>query len=153
MDSDDLAPASPCRAAWDDMAGDDLVRVCHACSRNVYRLQDLTVAEAAELLGRKEGRSRPRLFRRADGSLLAGDCPEALRRRFRRRLVRLSAVGLTAIVLMCPVSVVLQRIQTPGFPRTPSGPKADLHGWTRWMQYALGLREIPTWTPRVVVQN
>lgn len=150
---DELTPASPCSAMWEEMAGDDCVRECHTCGRNVYRLDDLSAVEVAELLGRKEGRSRPRLFRRPDGSVLAGDCPEALRRQFRRRMTRLAALGITAIVLMCPVSVVLQKMQTPGFPRVPSGPNANLKGWSRWLQYAFGLKDVPSWAPRVVAQN
>src|SRR4051812_47184360 len=35
---DRITIASPCTASWDDMAGDDRVRFCASCQKDVYNL-------------------------------------------------------------------------------------------------------------------
>lgn len=79
--------ASPCSADWDAMAGDDRVRYCRACSKNVYNLSALPADQAAALVREREGELCVRFFRRADGTLLTADCPRglaAVRQRVRR---------------------------------------------------------------------
>jgi hypothetical protein len=41
---------TPCDADWDAMAGDERVRFCDACGKNVYNLSALPRAEAERLL-------------------------------------------------------------------------------------------------------
>jgi hypothetical protein len=96
---DDVRIASPCKASWDDMVGDDRVRFCGQCSKNVYNLSALS-RDAAEALLREAGARNAangdgmcvRLYRRADGTVLTADCPDGARRK-RRRLALFSAVG------------------------------------------------------------
>jgi hypothetical protein len=68
-----LRVASPCDAAWDAMEGDDLVRFCQHCRKNVYNL----------------------FYRRADGTLLTDDCPVGLRAARRWLLAQIGAVAGT----------------------------------------------------------
>lgn len=72
---DDIRVASPCRASWDDMTGDERSRACAHCRKNVYNLSGMTRAEIETLIREKEGRLCVRFYRRADGRLVTADCP------------------------------------------------------------------------------
>lgn len=96
---DDVRIASPCAASWDDMIGDDRMRFCQQCTKNVYNLSAMS-REAAEALLRagqereaaRGGGMCVRLYRRADGTVLTADCPDGARRK-KRRLALFGAVG------------------------------------------------------------
>jgi hypothetical protein len=102
--------ASPCPAKWEDMTGDERVRHCAACNLNVYNLSAMSREDAAALLashltptGAKSGeRLCGTWLRRADGTVIFGDCPVGfakVRARTRRAAARLAAaVGLTALL-------------------------------------------------------
>ncbi|HEU4532859.1 MAG TPA: hypothetical protein VFS00_02030, partial [Polyangiaceae bacterium] len=89
---DGVRVASPCPADWDAMAGDEQVRFCPGCQKNVYNLSGMTREQATALVRDREGDLCVRLYRRHDGTVLTSDCPDA-RRRKRRRLALLSAGG------------------------------------------------------------
>src|SRR5437868_2597359 len=59
-----LRVASPCKASWDAMAGDDRKRFCAECGKNVYNLSAMTREEATRLLVDSEGSLCVRLYRR-----------------------------------------------------------------------------------------
>lgn len=76
--------ASPCKADWNQMIGDERRRFCGECSLNVYNLSAMTKAEAENLLVNSEGRLCARFYKRADGTVLTKDCPvgwQAIKRR------------------------------------------------------------------------
>lgn len=81
MNSSNIIPlealeiASPCKADWDAMAGDNRVRFCGSCHKNVYDFSQMSRAEAQSLLLEKEGNLCARLHRRADGTVITSDCP------------------------------------------------------------------------------
>ena len=84
---DSVRVASPCKAAWADMAGDERVRHCAQCDRDVFDLSEMTRDEAEALLLAR-GHLCIRYYRRADGTILLADCPVgAPGRRTRRRIV------------------------------------------------------------------
>jgi hypothetical protein len=88
--------ASPCRASWKDMAGDERVRFCATCAKHVYDLSAMTREEAAALVA---GSSRDRcfrLYRRRDGTVLTTDCPVGVARRHTRR----AALATTAAAML-----------------------------------------------------
>lgn len=96
---DDVRVASPCSASWQAMKGDDRVRFCGSCEKNVYDLSALTRDEAEDLIRGAEGRLCVRFYRRRDGTVLTQDCPVGLRA-VRRRLALLGAglaAGLSAV--------------------------------------------------------
>lgn len=92
--------ASPCKASWDDMKGDEFVRFCGKCEKNVYDLSALT-ADQAEALLAERGESRcVRFYRRNDGTILTSDCPVGVRKRFWRRAAASAvATGIAAVGL------------------------------------------------------
>ncbi|MDX2107961.1 MAG: SAF domain-containing protein [Candidatus Melainabacteria bacterium] len=76
---EDVRIASPCKASWRKMKGDDRVRNCAKCSLNVYNISEMTREEAAELIANTEGRLCIRLWRRRDGTVITKDCPMEFR--------------------------------------------------------------------------
>jgi hypothetical protein len=93
---DNLRVASPCRADWATMQGDERVRRCGACSQNVYNISDMTRDEAEALILGRTGRLCIRYYRRADGTVLTKDCAVGVKRRRRRRVVMLGAAAMLA---------------------------------------------------------
>jgi hypothetical protein len=96
-----LRIASPCTADWDAMVGDDQVRFCGRCEKNVYNLSTMTREAAETLVAEREGRLCIRLYRRADGTLLTADCPVGARRlRLRERMwARISGAAASVALL------------------------------------------------------
>ena len=88
--------ASPCRARWKDMVGDNRVRYCGQCQKNVYNLSALTAKEATDLLTAKNGNLCARIYQRTDGTVLTEDCPVGMAR-FWRETKLLLAGGITAL--------------------------------------------------------
>jgi hypothetical protein len=81
----DLQVASPCTADWNEMTGDDDVRFCGECEKNVYDLSSLTSVQVRSLILEKKGKLCIRFYRRADGTVLTADCPVGVRQRVRRK--------------------------------------------------------------------
>jgi hypothetical protein len=101
---EDVRVASPCNASWDAMKGDDRVRFCGECEKNVYNLSALSRDEATRLLAEREGSICVRLYRRADGTALTADCPVGVRRK-RVRLAVYGAAGAGALTAVAAWSV------------------------------------------------
>jgi hypothetical protein len=74
----ELQLAAPCSADWEQMPGQERVRRCQKCRLPVYRVSDLTRAEAEAVVAQTEGHSCPALYRRQDGTVLAQDCPKGI---------------------------------------------------------------------------
>jgi hypothetical protein len=89
---DNLRIAAPCKADWNEMVGDDRVRYCGQCEKNVYNLSTLPRADAEAFLVEREGTVCVRMYKRSDGTVLTADCPVGVRRR-RRRRVAVAALG------------------------------------------------------------
>ncbi len=95
---EDVRVAAPCGVRWDTMVGDDRVRFCGQCKKNVYNLSAMGRAEAEALIADREGPMCVRLSKRADGTVVSGDCPVGVRRR-RFRIAAFSAVGGSLVAL------------------------------------------------------
>jgi hypothetical protein len=92
---DELKIASPCSVSWSSMKGNDFVRNCEDCRKNVYNLSLLTRNEANELIREKEGNLCVQLYKRFDGTLLTADCPVGLRA-IRRQYIKTRAKVLAS---------------------------------------------------------
>ncbi len=92
--------AAPCTADWERMRGDERVRFCAQCSRNVYNLSALTRRDAERLVMSAEGRLCVRFYRRADGTILTQNCPVGLRA-IKRRVSRFVSGAITAVLSFC----------------------------------------------------
>src|SRR5688572_16070492 len=102
---DKLHVAAPCKAEWDDMFGNDRVRFCSQCQKNVYHLSNMSRADAEALIANREGGLCVRFYRRADGTVITSNCPVGLRL-IKRRLSRAAtAVISTALSFIAGVAV------------------------------------------------
>lgn len=75
-----MRAAAPCQQSWDTMSGNDQVRFCSQCYKKVYKFSNLNRAQAIDLVTAHEGRACVAYYRRADGSVMAEECPVGLRR-------------------------------------------------------------------------
>lgn len=118
---EDLAIAAPCTASWDEMVGDEHVRFCGTCEKNVYNLSSLPREEAEALLAAKEGKMCVRLYKRADGTVLTADCPVGVKKR-RRRRAAFGAVGASLMAAAGAFGLAAQPQHTMGsaVPATPT---------------------------------
>lgn len=91
---DDVRIATPCSARWDDMVGDDRIRHCRACDKDVFNIAGMSRAEASALVTNRSGLCI-RMFKRADGTVMTADCPVGVRKKRVRRLAILGA-GISA---------------------------------------------------------
>jgi hypothetical protein len=118
---DDIQVASPCTADWDAMTGDDRVRHCGTCDRDVYNLSEMTRGEAEALVASRIGPLCVRFYRRSDGTVLTADCPVGARRRRRRRLIiaagTATAAAHGALIVWTTLPGDLEQLQPP--PPTP----------------------------------
>jgi len=105
---EELRIAAPCTARWDAMTGDERVRHCGQCDKNVYDLSQMTRAEAEQLIVATEGQACVRLWRRADGTVITSDCPVGVRRRRRRRGL-FAAVGGTVAAVAAFIGITAWR--------------------------------------------
>jgi hypothetical protein len=64
------------------MDGDERVRFCRDCNRNVYNLSAMTKREARRVVAEREGRLCVRFYQRRDGTVLTSDCPVGAKRAF-----------------------------------------------------------------------
>src|SRR5580704_12468797 len=56
------------------MTGDDRVRTCGACAKQVFNLSEMTRAEAEAVISRRNGDLCGRFYQRKDGTILLADC-------------------------------------------------------------------------------
>ena len=110
---DNLGVAAPCSAEWATMTGDERVRHCALCKKNVYNLSDMSRAEAESLIREKEGRLCVRFYQRADGTVLTANCPVGLRAVQRR--LRWIGAGVAAFLALCVTGVWARSSTGAGF--------------------------------------
>jgi hypothetical protein len=67
--------ARPCSVEWDSLAGTDRFRICNQCNVHIYNFKNVSFEEAAQIVFKREGKSDPCFYRRADGTFLTSDCP------------------------------------------------------------------------------
>jgi hypothetical protein len=101
---DRIAVKTSCRASWDEMLGDDTVRFCCTCSKNVYDLTAMPAEEAEEFLAQHVAAGGPlpcaRIYRRPDGRVLTSECPTGAGRRHLRRFAKVFAAGAASAALL-----------------------------------------------------
>jgi len=128
---EDVRIASPCKADWDEMKGDERVRFCGSCEKNVYNLSAMPRGEAEALLRQRESNICVRLYRRADGTIITGDCPVGVRKkRVRRAVVSLVAgAGALATTTLVAFAQMGKPAATMGEPMPVNAPgtQGEIH--------------------------
>lgn len=100
--------AAPCNVSWDSMTGDDRVRFCQGCSKNVYNISDLSQREAESFLRDNMHKICVRFYRREDGTIITDNCPVGLRK-LRAGWKRLSRVAACICSLLLSASGAFAR--------------------------------------------
>jgi hypothetical protein len=88
--------ATPCRADWKEMVGDDRVRHCAHCDKDVFNLSSMTRDEAEALILAKAGNLCARYYQRQDGTILLADCAVGIAQKRKRRVIAAGAAMLLA---------------------------------------------------------
>lgn len=107
---DQVRVASPCTAEWSEMVGDDRVRFCLSCEKNVYDLSAMTRDAAEALLTERMsgGDLCVRFYQRADGTILTQDCPEGVKKKRRKKLA-LAVAGAGAMMASAATAMFSSR--------------------------------------------
>jgi len=119
---DQIAVEAPCPVSWDAMHGDEQIRFCELCQKNVYNLSEMTAAQAVRLIEGKQDRLCIQMCRSRDGTLLTADSPVGWRwtlfKWLRRRMAW--AASLFAIVFLsgCPMAGG-NMVRMPPMPKQP----------------------------------
>ncbi|MEO6392588.1 MAG: ankyrin repeat domain-containing protein [Pyrinomonadaceae bacterium] len=96
---DSVSIERPCTASWDEMVGNDQVRVCRHCELSVNDLSAITRAQAEKLVRRSKGKLCLRIFRDPAGEVVTRDRMPPLYT-ISRRASRIAAGAFTAIMSM-----------------------------------------------------
>ena len=116
---DDVLIAAPCNMSWDQMAGNDRVRHCGGCQKNVYNISAMSNSDAEKFLRANSSSQCLRIFRRADGTIITDNCPVGLRKlRDRARHVLKFVAALVSNVIAITAAYAQQ--STSGTPQPPS---------------------------------
>lgn len=96
---------TPCNVPWDSMLGDDKIRFCDRCQKNVHDLSAMTEDEAESFLAlhMEDDETCVRFFRRPDGTILTSECAVGAKRKHVRRV--LAATAATASLLAATTDV------------------------------------------------
>jgi hypothetical protein len=109
---DNIRVATPCRARWSEMTGDERVRDCGACNKTVYNLSGMTRDEAEALIVEKNGDLCARYFQRADGTILTTDCPVGAGTRRKKIAI---AAGIAALAAGAAAASIPERVKSVPF--------------------------------------
>jgi hypothetical protein len=88
--------ASPCKANWNEMTGDERVRHCGKCDKQVFDLSEMTRVEAEALIVEKAGNLCARYYQRPDGTILLADCTVGIANKRKLRVIAAGAAALLA---------------------------------------------------------
>jgi hypothetical protein len=106
---DQVRVASPCKADWNEMLGDERVRFCLSCEKDVYNLSSMTKDDAEALLRERLGNDLcVRFYQRSDGTILTADCPVGVKKKRRKKLA-LAVAGAGALAAAAATSFMSRR--------------------------------------------
>lgn len=92
---DQIEIVSPCSADWDSMKGNDQIRFCEHCNRNVNDLTQITHKQIKRLIAHSNGRFCVRYYPGSGAPLPARSIPQKVHQ-IGRRVSRIAAGAFTA---------------------------------------------------------
>jgi hypothetical protein len=148
---DRIRIASPCSTSWEEMKGDDRVRICDYCQLRVFNLSGMSQHEAEELIAKAEGRLCVRFYQRVDGTVITADCPIGLRA-LRRTVWRAIGYGAGAATLLFAylAGVISSMTEMPAATNSDGQRQAGLHPFFTFQMDknpVMGLIAPPTASP------
>ena len=94
---DNIRIASPCFADWNAMTGDERVRHCGSCKKDVFNISALTRDQAEALIREKHGDLCGRYHQRKDGTIILADCTIDRARKRKRFVIAAGVVTVFVI--------------------------------------------------------
>jgi hypothetical protein len=91
-----------CDKSWDEMIGDDILRFCSHCEKNIYNLSEMSARNAKKLLFQSNGRVCVRLQRNSDKKIKAN-----------RRKTKIAASVLSATLAITSIAQAQNQIGKP----------------------------------------
>lgn len=91
---DNIRIASPCRADWNAMTGDEHARHCNQCDKQVFNLSEMTRPEAEALIHEHNGELCARYYKRHDGTIITSDCRVGIVAGRKRKIVAAASLAL-----------------------------------------------------------
>lgn len=108
---DAIKSPAPCSKDWNEMTGDELVRFCSSCEKNVYNLSAMPRREARKFVARNAGKVCVRYNRLPNGKVQTADTKLY---KITRNTSRLAAAGIISTTLtFSAISVNSQTINSP----------------------------------------
>jgi len=108
---DNLRVASPCKESWAKMTGDERVRECARCEKQVFNLSQMTRAEAEDLLASRGITACVRFYRRPDGTVMTQGCPVGAKST--RRSIAIAAGLIATAAAGAAVTTMLESDPAP----------------------------------------
>jgi hypothetical protein len=129
-----LKVASPCNANWDAMTGDEAIRFCGLCKKNVYQISNMTNDQVEELLADAGEKKCGRFYQRKDGTLVTADCSVGLKRKRRKQAVIGASAGFLSVLGVALSSVGGAPPAASNLPEqtTHVDPEPESHPPTDW---------------------
>ena len=93
---DNIRIATPCRADWTAMTGDERMRHCNQCDKQVFDLSEMTRVEAEALIIEKHGELCARYYQRRDGRIMTSDCRAGIIAARKLKVVAIASLALLA---------------------------------------------------------
>ncbi|MBK7750098.1 MAG: hypothetical protein IPP57_17445 [Candidatus Obscuribacter sp.] len=118
-DDDDLlgrfSITSPCPMSFNDMQGDDKVRFCSQCSKNVHNLSNMSKAEAAELVRKSDGKICAFIRRDERGKIITDNCPQFLRNARNRLFDKIASIASWLVLIgLMPTAFIFTKTMSGG---------------------------------------
>lgn len=100
---DQVSIQQPCPMSWDKMIGDDRVRFCDQCQRQVWNFFEMTDAEIAEVVRSNPESLCAQITKTRDGTLVTKDYrPTQTQFRFSMLAMMALATCLAPLMLLAP---------------------------------------------------
>ena len=106
---DKMEVQSPCNESWDEMIGNDEVRFCSHCAKNVHNISAMTRNKAEELIEKSNGKLCIRYVKNPNGKLITA--PPVLTKITRRATIAASVLA-TSLTLSTMVYSQGTRVPT-----------------------------------------
>lgn len=94
--ANDIVISSPCSVRWESMSGDEKIRFCGECKKNVHNITNMPPEQVADVLSRRlDERLCVFMYRKDNGTVVLDNCPAFLRQK--RDKIRAYAVAALLI--------------------------------------------------------